>query len=1059
MTSAAQPRNFRPLPAELDFPAMERRVLAFWAEHHVFDRLRAQNAAGPRWSFIDGPITANNPMGVHHAWGRTYKDVFQRYRAMRGFHQRYQNGFDCQGLWLEVEVEKELGFNSKRDIEASGLAAFAQRCRERVEKYSGIQTEQSIRLGQWMDWPNSYFTHTDTNIEHIWHFLQACHRKGWIVKAHRAMPWCARCGTALSQHELIDTYAEVSHDAVYVRLPVRDRPNTWLLVWTTTPWTLAANVAAAVDPTLEYLEVRQHDQHYILAAASAATALRGEFDVAGTRRGAELVGWRYTGPFDHLPAQQGIEHTVVAWDRVGAEEGTGIVHIAPGAGEEDFRLGRDLGLPALVPIDENGRYLPGYGALTGRDAREVAEDIMTDLSARGLLYRAHKHPHRYPHCWRCKAELVFRVDDEWFIRADEIRAPMLAAAAGVRWIPDSAGARMGDWLSNMGDWNISRRRFWGLPLPFYPCAACGHLTVIGSRAELAQRAIEGLEQLKELHRPWIDCVAIRCAACGERTRRIEAVGDAWLDAGIVPFSTLNYLDRDARWAQWYPADFVTEMREQIRLWFYSMLFMSVALENRAPYRAVFVHEKLNDETGRPMHKSAGNAIEFHEAAERMGADVMRWMYAGQNPVTNINFGYGPAGEVKRRLLTLWNVLQFFVTYARLDGFDPLAPQVPLAERADLDRWILSRLQGLIEAFTDALENYLAASAVRVAEAFFDELSNWYVRRGRRRYWKSANDRDKRAAYQTLYEALTTLIRLLAPVVPFWADDVYQILVRGVDPSAPLSVHLTAWPTADASKRDRALEQTMALAIRVVDAGREARGGVNMKLRQPLHAAQIALRSESDKAAVAAFESHIREELNVRQVVSKVVVFPEMPDFLDHYDVKFNYRELGTRYGPKVQPIVAAVKALHQRGALVGNLAVTGHVTVEVDGEAIRLTGSELALAPVWIEGYGVGQDGEIAVAISTEIDDDLRDEGLMREVVHAVQNLRKEAGLDVADRIELWLGGDAAVARVSAAFADAIRTEVLALGVAGDEPPADAVRDTRTLNGVKVVLAIRRVPA
>ena len=667
---------FEPLPKELDFPSMERRMLDLWAVEDTFERLRAKNADGPRWSFFDGPITANNPMGVHHAWGRTYKDVYQRYRAMRGYHQRYQNGFDCQGLWLEVEVEKDLGFNSKRDIEAFGLEAFADACRERVEKFSDVQTRQSVRLGQWMDWDDSYFTHSDTNIEHIWHFLRRCNERGWIAAAQRAMPWCARCGTALSQHELIDTYAEVEHDAVYVRLPIHGRPDSWLLIWTTTPWTLAANVAAAVHPDLTYVEVAADDGRYVLAEAAAPAVFGDDAEIAGRHRGTDMLGWTYDGPFDDLPAVRGVAHRVIPWTDVGADEGTGVVHIAPGAGEEDFRLGQDLGLEVLVPIDENGNYVTGYDWLTGRDAREVADDVVADLHRRGLLQRHHTYTHRYPHCWRCQEELVFRVDDEWFIRADEVRQPMLDAAATVNWTPPYAGARMADWLRNMGDWNISRRRYWGLPLPFYPCRDCGHLTVIGSRAHLAERAIEGMDQLRELHRPWIDRVVIRCESCEAPTHRIDAVGDAWLDAGIVPFSTLGYLENSEAFEDWYPADFITEMREQIRLWFYSMLFMSVTIQNRSPYQSVFVYEKLNDETGRPMHKSWGNSIDFSEAAERMGADVMRWLYAGHNPLYNINFGYGPATEVKRRMLTLWNVYSFFVTYARLDEFRPHRPAHP-----------------------------------------------------------------------------------------------------------------------------------------------------------------------------------------------------------------------------------------------------------------------------------------------------------------------------------------------------------------------------------------------
>ena len=1083
---AAPASPFQPLPDELDFPSMERRILDFWAEQGTFDQLRAKNADGPRWSFIDGPITANNPMGVHHAWGRTYKDLYQRYRAMRGYHQRYQNGFDCQGLWLEVEVEKELGFKSKRDIEAFGLEAFAEACRERVATYSAVQTSQSARLGQWMDWDNSYYTHSDSNIEHIWSFLRRCHERGWIEVAQRAMPWCARCGTALSQHELIDTYQEITHDALYVRLPLHGHDNAWLLVWTTTPWTLAANVAAAVEPELTYAEVEVDGERYFLAEATVPEALGDDAQVVGHVKGADMLGWTYDGPFDELPAVAGTAHRVIPWKDVGADEGTGIVHIAPGAGEDDFRLSQELGLPVLVPIDENGVYVDGYDWLTGRDARQVADDVIADLRARGLLYRAHRFEHRYPHCWRCQEELVFRVDDEWFIRADEVRQPMLDAAAAVHWVPEYAGARMADWLRNMGDWNISRRRYWGLPLPFYPCQACGHLTVIGSKAHLEERAISGLDQLRELHRPWIDRVVIRCEACEAPVHRIDAVGDAWLDAGIVPFSTLGYLEQSDEFQRWYPADFITEMREQIRLWFYSMLFMSVTLEDRSPYRAVFVYEKLNDETGRAMHKSWGNAIEFGEAAERMGADVMRWLYAGQNPLYNINFGYGPAGEVKRRMLTLWNVYAFFVTYARLDEFDPSQPPVPLAERADLDRWVLSRLQSLVDTMTETLDSFHVHRGVRAAQAFIEDVSNWYVRRGRRRYWKSEDDVDKRAAYQTLYEVLTTLVRVLAPVMPFWMEDIYQTLVRAVDPSAPASVHLTDWPQPRDDRRDLRLDAAMAEVQRVVRAGRAARNAASVKLRQPLRTALVQVPDDAAWDAVESLKPHVLDELNVK-TLERMTSEHELVD----YQVQPNYRRLGPRFGPRVKQVAAvlaaldaseAVRELDERGQLTvdlsgkltggagslrGSLSVTppsaaapdsdDPVALDVDDEVV-LAPDDLNVRRTPREGFGVAEQDGVIVAVTTDIDDELAREGLARELVHATQGLRRDAGLEVSDRIRLWIDGGDVVDQTLAEHQTWIAGEVLALAVNDGESQPDAAQAAPTLNGVPVQIRLSRAP-
>src|SRR5438034_4248450 len=693
---------FQPLPSVPDHPGLEREVLDWWEESDAFERLRELNREGPKWSFVDGPITANNPMGVHHCWGRTLKDVFQRYKALQGFDQRYQNGFDCQGLWVEVNVERALGLNSKREIEEYGLAEFAERCKESVATFSEVITDQSKRLGMWMDWDNDYYTFSDTNIEYIWRFLKECHSRGWLYLGHRAVEWCPRCGTSLSQHELINSYAELTHPSLYVRFPLKARDRESLIVWTTTPWTLPANVAAAVNPDAEY---------GLVDGGWWAVERNPEASFAKRVRGAELVGLEYLGPFDYLPAQQGVVHRVIPWEEVSLAEGTGIVHIAPGAGAEDFELSRVHSLPVLTPIDESGRFEEDYGEFGGRSTEDVEGPVKIELERRGLLLEAGSIEHRYPICWRCSTPLVFRIADDWLIRADEIRQPMLDANATVQWTPDFYSKRMDDWLRNMDDWNISRRRYFGLPLPFYPCDSCGKLIVVGSLAELRERATGGLDQLQELHRPWIDEVPIRCERCSKEVRRIPEVGDAWLEAGIVPLSTLGWqnpewiehgyatgaadglsgadLHDHAYWEQWFPADWISESREQIRLWFYSISFMSMTLVGRLPYRAVLAYERVRDEHGREMHKSTGNAIEANEAFDRMGADIMRWLYCAVPPNQNINFGYGPADEVKRRLLTLWNSVGFLVTYANIAEWRPQWGTEPSSQHA-LDRWPVAR---------------------------------------------------------------------------------------------------------------------------------------------------------------------------------------------------------------------------------------------------------------------------------------------------------------------------------------------------------------------------------
>jgi isoleucyl-tRNA synthetase len=1032
---------YKPVPTKIDFPAQELEILRFWQDTDAFAKLVSRNRGGPRFSFIDGPITANNPMGVHHAWGRTYKDLFLRYRAMQGYEQRYQNGFDCQGLWVEVEVEKALGFNSKREIEAYGLDNFADRCRERVYHYADLIAQQSIRLGQWMDWDHSYYTLSDENIEHIWTFLKRCAENGWLYKGSRAMPWCMRCGTSLSQHELVgtDSYREVTHRSVYLALPLLDRPGESILVWTTTPWTLAANVALAVHPDLDYLKVREGER-YLYLGAHTTGFLKPDYEVVETVKGRELVGLRYQAPFGDVPAQAGIEHRVVAWEDVGEEEGTGVVHIAPGCGAEDFELSRTASLPVVVPIDEAGTYLPGFGELSGHSVRETNPRIFANLEAKGLVYLTHDYQHRYPACWRCGEELLFRLADEWFIAVEEIRPRMQREAARVRWEPPSAGKRMDDWLANMGDWCISRKRYWGLPLPFYHCD-CGQLTVVGSRGELSELALEGLHGLRELHRPWVDGVVIKCPACSQPVRRVSEVGDAWLDAGIVPYSTLEYLYDHAYWEQWFPADFITEMREQIRLWFYSMLFMSVTLEDRTPYRAVLAYEKLLDERGRPMHRSLGNAIWFDEAAERMGADVMRWLYASQPVQANLLFGYGPAEEVKRKLLTLWNTYSFFVTYASLDRFDPIRAHLPTWERPLLDRWILSGLHSLTRDVRKAIDGYDPAPATRAIERFVDDLSNWYVRRSRRRFWRSGDDRDKQAAYLTLYEVLTTLLRLLAPFLPLLTEAIYQNLVRSVDAEAPESIHHTSYPISDGALIDEALEAQVARARALVSLGRAARSQAGIRVRQPLAALRIA--SATGAAALPPeLAADVREELNVKELefvrdlenVVERAVRPR-PDLL------------GPRLGREFPKVLAALRG--------GDFAVQADGSVEAAGQ--RLTPEEVQVTLTPRPGFAAAEGEGLTVALETILTAELVSEGRAREIAHRIQTMRKDAGFRVEDRIVTYFNGAPELEGVLEAQADYLRAETLSRDLVKGHAPNGAHVWEGQLDGLPLALAVQEI--
>jgi len=859
---------FTPVPRQPDHREIEPRILRFWADRGIFDKLVERNRGRPKFKFLDGPITANNPMGVHHAWGRTYKDVFQRYHAMLGHDQRYQNGFDCQGLWVEVEVEKELGFKSKRDIEKFGIDRFVEKCRERVLKYSSVQTEQSIRLGQWMDWKNSYFTMSEGNNYSIWHFLKKCHERGLVYEGTDVMPWCSRCGTAISDQEIAtEGYRELTHKAVFLRLPVAGREHEYLLVWTTTPWTLTANVAAAVHPELDYVRARRDGDVYVLAKPLLYVLGKGT-EVIEELKGEKLVGLHYQGPFDELGPQQGVEHPVIPWDEVSAAEGTGVVHIAPGCGKEDFLLGKEHDLAVIAPLNEDGTFAEAYDWLKGMDAQAAAQPVFDSLEKKGLLFKVEDYTHRYPVCWRCGQELVFRLVDEWFVSMDSLREEIEESARQVRWIPDFGLARELDWLTNMSDWCISKKRYWGLALPIFRCE-CGWFDVIGSREELKARAVSGWDRFDghTPHRPWVDEIRVKCRKCGKPVARIRDVGNPWLDAGIVPFSTTHYLTNYYYWKEWFPFDFITEcFPGQFRNWFYAILAMSTVLEKCSPFKTLFGYASMKGADGRDMHKSWGNAIDTDEAFDKMGADVMRWVFCRHNPVQNLNFGYALGNDVRRKLLTLWNVYSFFVTYANIDEVSPASLGARPGEPSPLDHWILSRLNSLVRLTRERLDDFDPSPVPRAVEEFIDDLSVWYVRRSRRRFWKSASDTDKQAAYRVLYDCLTTLARLVAPFMPFVAEELYQNLARPAETGAPESVHLAPYPEPDVTLIDVTLENEVSLARSVVSLGRAAREKSKLKVRQPLQAVLVRLKEPAEKDAILRHADTIREELNVRELL-------------------------------------------------------------------------------------------------------------------------------------------------------------------------------------------------
>ncbi len=1313
-----------------NFVTGEHSVLKLWLQQQTFQQLRRKNAGRKRWSFLDGPITANNPMGVHHAWGRTYKDTYQRFFAMTGHDQRFQNGFDCQGLWVEVEVEKQLGLGTKTAVHEFGIDNFVNECKRRVLRFAARQTEQSQRLGYWMDWDNpdqlrqlaeqlgtdeevtittpsgktetakahqlverlgnsewggSYFTFSTENNETIWTFLKKCFERGKIYQGHDVMPWSGRGGSAYSQMEIAEGRKLTTHKSVFVRFPIK-RDSTsgmalaagesplpqiggegqgagaatlvsnaveqkgpssglsatfspdagekeqmeakeYMLVWTTTPWTLTSNVACAVNPDLDYIKIQAKRDNAIYYFAKdnlhfqrLASEFRdgfgrpewkwpegvgklktlaqifkeqGGFEELEIIKGADMVGWEYGGPFDDLLAQQQLggvpvdehnlsrcgvnSHRVIDGGRdsrgsanVVAGEGTGIVHIAPGCGDIDHKMGVALGLPIIAPLQDDGTYSAEFGDFAGLEAiaPATAELVFEKLKTKGMLVAVETYPHIYPHCWRTGDELVFRLVDEWFINMDW-RDEIKDVTRQIKWLPDSIDGqeREIEWLSNMSDWMISKKRFWGLALPIWVNEEDpSDFEVMGSLAELKERSIEGWGDFagNTPHRPWIDGVIIESQTPGkegQRMRRVPDVGNPWLDAGIVPFSTMGYNTNREEWQKWYPADLVTEcFPGQFRNWFYSMLSLSTMMrydeannaEDKKPFRTLLGHRLVQNEQGKPMHKSDGSAIWFEEAAEQLGVDTMRWMYLAQNPAMDLRFGTrhhdkpvtlhtpdgpiektlegvttcmvtsGPADETRRQILIpLWNCYKFFIDYAIADGFVPshdlrqrvacfvpsppdkgekvadrpdegaasgttspnsksqpphpsLLPRnggevtaasdgyIAIASRPEIDRWILSNLQSLIEVAHREMSQYNAPGFCAAAAGFIDDLSNWYIRRNRRRFWRSkdATDTDKNAAYETLYEVLVTLCRLLAPCIPFITERMYQNLVLGRDcsvvsfqcsenrseprgdslrlnadaaeqeqtPAAiavpltelPTSIHLTDYPTADTSLLDAGLNLSMSAAQKVVRLAHKLREESNLRVRQPLAELRFASSNVGTAEAIERLADVIGEELNIHRVVRQ-----DNLDALVSYAYKPNLKTLGPKYGKLLNALRTKLPELGD--AVLAPLRRGENLTIELDGQSVDLTPEDVLISTAQAAEWVCSDDSGIQVAISTVLTPELIREGMSRDFVRQVQQLRKDANLNIQDHIKVqYHSADNTVQAMVAEWGDYICRETLA---------------------------------
>ena len=1026
--------TYRPVPAQVDLPALEREVLALWRERKTFARSLEQSADGDPWVFYEGPPTANGMPGTHHVEARVFKDVFPRYRTMKGHSVERKAGWDCHGLPVELAVERALGINGKPDIEKYGVAEFNAKCRESVLEHVDEFEALTERMGYWVDLSQAYVTMEPYYVDSVWWSLQQIARKGLLVEDHRVAPYCPRCGTTLSDHEVAQGYETVVDPSVYVRFPVTSGPladlGAALLVWTTTPWTLVSNTAVAVHPGVTYVAARTADGEVLVVAEPLLAVLGEGTEVVATYDGRELERTTYQRPFElvEIGSAEQPAHFVVLAEYVTTDDGTGLVHQSPAFGAEDLLVCRAYGLPVVNPIRSDGTFDESLPLVGGQFFKTADDALTADLRERGLLFRHVPYEHPYPHCWRCHTALMYYATPSWYIRTTAEKDALLAENERTNWFPDNIKhGRYGDWLTNNIDWALSRNRYWGTPLPVWRCDE-GHVTVVGSLAELGELAGRDLSDL-DPHRPYVDEVTFECRECGGRSRRVPEVIDAWYDSGAMPFAQWGYPHVPGsveRFERSYPAQFICEAIDQTRGWFYTLMAVGTLVFERSSYENVVCLGHILAEDGRKMSKHLGNILLPMPLMEEHGADALRWfMAANGSPWLPRRIGHTALQEIVRKvLLTYWNTVSFQSLYARSAGWSPAAttggtPPPPLAERPALDRWALSEAHRLARQVDAALEVFDTQRAGALLAAYVDDLSNWYVRRSRRRFW-----RGDPAALATLHECLYVLTLLLAPMVPFVTERVWQDLFASTSDELPDSVHLAAWPRIDGSLVDDGLAAQMRLVRRLVELGRAARAESKVRGRQPLARALVA--APGWETLSDDLRAQVAEELNVAG-------FETLAGDLVDVSVKANFRALGKRYAKRT-PLVAAAIAAADPAALTHQLRTAGSATLEVDGEPVGLEPDDVFVTETPREGWAVASDGEDTVALDLEITPALRRAGLAREVVRLVQEARKTCDFDVSDRIALWWLSDGDVAAALREHGGLVAEEVLATHWAEKEP-------------------------
>jgi isoleucyl-tRNA synthetase len=1028
---------FEPVSSRLNITLLESEIQRFWVKHEIFRQSLESREGGPEYVFYEGPPTANGKPGVHHVLARVIKDMFPRYKCMNGYHVLRRGGWDTHGLPVEIEVEKRLGFTNKQEIEDYGIAKFNEHCRESVFTYIKEWEKLTDRIGYWVDLQDAYITYKNEYIESVWWLLKQIWDKGLLYQGFKVVPYCPRCGTPLSDHEVAQGYAQVSDPSIFVRMPLAEEENTSLLVWTTTPWTLPGNVAVAAHPDTDYVKVslgEGAEREFLILAKGLLDKVLGDqpYDVVKTFKGKQLKGKKYHPLFTFLPVEKDAHYVVLA-DFVTTEDGSGLVHLAPAFGADDMQMSIENDLSILMTVNESGRFINEVTPWSGMWVKDADPLIVKDLEQRGLMFKVGTYEHTYPFCWRCDTPLLYYARPTWYIRTSELKDRMVALNDEINWYPEYIKhGRFGNWLQNNVDWALGRERYWGTPLPVWECESCHNQVCVGSVEELSKLAGRDLGDL-DLHRPFVDKVHLDCPECNGRMTRVEELIDVWFDSGSMPASQWHYpFDNEVKFNEQFPADFICEAVDQTRGWFYTLHAISTLVFDSHCFKNVICLGLILDEDGQKMSKSRGNVAEPWDVIEQHGADALRWyLYTAGPPGQERRFSDDLVGEVVRNFtLTLWNTYSFFVTYANLDEWEP--SEGVKSGTSDLDRWLLSSLNALVRDVTEAFESYNVPAATRPIEKFVDQLSNWYLRRSRRRFWKTESDLDKAAAYATLYEALRTLAYLLAPTMPFMAEELYQNLERKVNPERPASVHLAKWPAFDPTKINETLNKEMTTVMKLASLGHAARNSENLKVRQPLAEAAFVVGNLEEQSVVSDYGDLLKDELNVKKVsllgsASEAVAFSLNP----------LPKQLGQRFQslfPKVHKALLDLPADRSARKLLDGESLS----ITVEGESYEINPDEVEVRAEAKEGYAVASEGAYLAALVTELTPELVKEGLVREFVRRVQSLRKDTDLEISERIRLYFTASEELSEAIMDFKDYIKEETLAVSLHPGENPEDA---------------------